>query len=140
MCTLSTITIRKKGELIICALCWRYSMVENLHHLSLLMRKQSAYAKTEAHISFAVTVKLISAFVFAARIVQFIYFLNPKFLASSHLLCSYSSVCVRPVRKPGPSCSKLMMSLFNDSLKFQMAILQIHCYFLLINVRILCNA
>ena len=29
------------------------------------------------------------------------------------------------------SCSKLTMSLVNDSLKFQMAILQIHCYFLL---------
>ena len=37
---------------------------------------------------------------------------------------------------PGPSYSKLRMSLHavNDSLKFQMAILQIHvhCYFLLI--------
>ena len=34
--------------------------------------------------------------------------------------------------KPGASCSKLTISLVNDSLKFQMAILQIHCYFLLI--------
>ena len=33
---------------------------------------------------------------------------------------------------PGSSCSKLTTSLVNDSLKFQMAILQIHCYFLLI--------
>ena len=32
---------------------------------------------------------------------------------------------------PRPSCSKLTTSLVNDSLKFQMAILQIHCYFLL---------
>ena len=31
----------------------------------------------------------------------------------------------------GPSCSKLMLSLVNDSLKFQIAILQKHCYFLL---------
>ena len=30
-----------------------------------------------------------------------------------------------------PSCSKLTMSLVNDSLKFQVAILQIHCCFLL---------
>ena len=30
-----------------------------------------------------------------------------------------------------------MMSFVNDSLKFQMATLQIHCYFLLKNVRIL---
>ena len=48
---------------------------------------------------FAVTAKLISAFVFATRIIQFIYFLNPKFQASSHLLWSYSLVCVGPGRK-----------------------------------------
>ena len=33
-------------------------------------------------------------FVFATRIVQFLFFLNPKFQASSHLLCLHSSVCV----------------------------------------------
>ena len=58
------------------------------------------YAKTKVQISFAVTVKLISAFVFTTRIVQFLYFVNPEFPASSHLLFLYSSVCVRPVRKP----------------------------------------
>ena len=31
-----------------------------------------------------------------------------------------------------PSCSKLMKSLVNHSLKFLLAVLQIHCYFLLI--------
>ena len=45
-----------------------------------------AYAKTKAQISFAVTAKLISAFVFATRTVQFLFFLNPKFQASSPLL------------------------------------------------------
>ena len=39
-----------------------------------------------SQISFAVTAKLISAFVFATRIVQFLFFLNPKFQASSLLL------------------------------------------------------
>ena len=48
--------------------------------------RHEAYAKTKAQISFAVTAKLISAFVFATRIVQFLFFLNPKFRASSHLL------------------------------------------------------
>ena len=47
-----------------------------------------------------ITAKLISAFVFATRIVQSLYFLNPKFQASSHLLWLYSLVCVRPGRKP----------------------------------------
>ena len=35
------------------------------------------------------------------------------------------------VQIPGASCSKLTMLFVNDSIKFQMAILQIHCYFLL---------
>ena len=59
-----------------------------------------AYAKTKTEISFAVTAKLISAFVFATWIVQSLYFLNPKFQASSHLLRLYSPVCVGPGRKP----------------------------------------
>ena len=59
-----------------------------------------AYAKTKTQISFAVTAKLISAFVSATRIVQSLYFLNPKFQASSHLLWFYSQVCVGPGRKP----------------------------------------
>ena len=48
----------------------------------------------------AVTMKLISALVFATRIAHFFYFLNQKFRASSHLLCLYSSICVGSVWKP----------------------------------------
>ena len=48
----------------------------------------------------AVTAKLISAFVFATPIVQFLFYLNPKFQAPSSFLCLYRSVCVGPVRKP----------------------------------------
>ena len=59
-----------------------------------------AYAKTKTQISFAVTAKLISAFVFATRIVQFLFYLNPKFQASSHILWLCSPVCVGPGRKP----------------------------------------
>ena len=51
-------------------------------------------------ISFAVTGKLISAFVFTTRILQFLLYLTPKFQASSSLLRLYRSICVRPVRKP----------------------------------------
>ena len=39
-------------------------------------------------------------FVFAIRIVQSLYYLNPKFQFSSHLLWLYSPVCVRPGPKP----------------------------------------
>ena len=59
------------------------------------MRKHFAYAKTNAQISFTVTAKLISAFVFTTEIVQFLLSLNLNFL-----LCLYSLVCVRHVRKP----------------------------------------
>ena len=70
-------------------------------HMSLVMKNRIfAYAKTKTQISFAVTAKLISAFTFATRIVQFLFYLNPKFQASSHLLWLYSPVCVGPGRKP----------------------------------------
>ena len=46
------------------------------------------------------TAKLISAFVFATRILQSLCFLNPKFQASSNLLWLYRPVCVGPGRKP----------------------------------------
>ena len=65
------------------------------------MRKPAfAYAKTKTQISFAVTAKLISAFVFATLIVQSLYFINTTFQASSYLLWLYSLVCVGPGRKP----------------------------------------
>ena len=56
----------------------------------------------KTQISFAVDAKLISAFVFATYIVQSesLYFLNPKFQASSHLLRLRSPVCVGPGREP----------------------------------------
>ena len=54
-----------------------------------------AYAKTKAQISCAVTAQLISAFVFAIRIIQSLYYLNLKFQASSHLLWLYSPVYLR---------------------------------------------
>ena len=40
------------------------------------------------------------AFVFAIRMVQFLFYLNTKFQASSHLLSLCSLVCVGPGRKP----------------------------------------
>ena len=59
-----------------------------------------AYAKTKTQISFAVNAKLIRAFVFAIQIVQSLFYLNPKFQASAHLLSLCSLVCVGPGRKP----------------------------------------
>ena len=52
-------------------------------HLNRRTRKQnSAYVKTKAQISCAVTVQLISAFVFATWILQYLIFLKPKLQAS----------------------------------------------------------
>ena len=70
-------------------------------HMSHDIRKPDfCISKTKTQISFAVTVKLIRAFVFATRIVQSLYFLNPKFQASNHLLYECSPVCVRPGWEP----------------------------------------
>ena len=44
--------------------------------------------------------QLISAFVFATRIVQFLFYLNLKFQASSSFLCLYRPVCIGHGRKP----------------------------------------
>ena len=44
--------------------------------------------------------KLISAFVFVTPIVKSLFFLNPKFQASRHILWLYSPVCVGPGQKP----------------------------------------
>ena len=77
-----------------------------LHNIFyLLFQKVSPYeplhwTKTKAQISFGVTAKLISAFVFATRKVQSLFFLNPKFQVSSCLLWLYSPVCVIPGRNP----------------------------------------
>ena len=46
------------------------------------------------------TAKLISAFVFGTRTVQFLFYLNRKFQASSSFLCLYRPVCVGPGQKP----------------------------------------
>ena len=59
-----------------------------------------AYAKTKTQISCAVTAQLITAFVFAIWIVQSLFYLNPKFQASGHLVGLYSLVRVGPGRKP----------------------------------------
>ena len=57
-----------------------------------------AYAKTKTQIRCAVcAADLHLCFRYT---VQFLYFLNPKFQDSSHLLWLYSTVCVGPGRKP----------------------------------------
>ena len=74
---------------------------QTARELSRIVRKPDfAYAKTKAQISFAVTAKLTSAFVFATWIVQFLFFLKPKFQSSSLFLKLYVPVWVRPGRKP----------------------------------------
>ena len=56
------------------------SFKKSKNYLSRVMRKPDfAEAKTMAQISLTITAKLISAFVFATRIVQFLYFLDPNF-------------------------------------------------------------
>ena len=85
-------------------LLFRNEPYKLLHHTghpcTCLFEPHRDIAKTKAQISFAVTAKLISAFVFATRIVQFLFYLNPKFQASSSFLSLYRPVFVGPGRKP----------------------------------------
>ena len=77
--------------------------IKSLHFLMLLLFEPHRERKPDYCLcenKGADTAKLICPFVFATRIVQFLYFLNPKFPASSHLLCLYRPVCVGPGRKP----------------------------------------
>ena len=72
-------------------------MVRSVHYEGPLGKYEPRCEKIgffASQISCAVTAQLISAFVFAIRIVQSLYYLNPKFQASSHLLWLYSLVCV----------------------------------------------
>ena len=55
----------------------------------------SAHAKPKALINCAVTAQLISACVFAAWIVQSLYYLNPKFQVSRCFLRLYRLICAR---------------------------------------------
>ena len=78
-----------------------YKPMMTKHHLSLVVRKPAfCICENKDTDQLAVTAKLISAFVFATRIVQYLLSLNTKFQASSHLLRLYSPVCVGPGRKP----------------------------------------
>ena len=84
-----------------CFFCCQNFQSQCLQQMSRLMGKPTiCITKTKTQISFAVTAKLISAFVFATQIVQFLFYLNPKFQAYSSFLCLYRPVCVGPVRKP----------------------------------------
>ena len=55
----------------------------------------------------------ISAFVFATQIVQYLYFLNQRFQANSHLLQLYSPVCIGPGQKPRRPVFSQRGSIFN---------------------------
>ena len=72
----------------------------NLYMSFVLRKPPFCICEKKTQISYAVTAKLISAFVFATQIVQSLYCLNPKFQASSHLLWLHSPVCIEPGRKP----------------------------------------
>ena len=82
-----------------------YLFIDAMLHLCRLMGKPTICISENKDADqlrgyFTVTAKLISAFVFATRIVQFLFYINPKFQASSSFLRLYRPVCVGPVRKP----------------------------------------
>ena len=97
------------------------------------MRKPAfcIWEKKKTQISFAVTAKLISAFVFPTWIVQSLYFVYTKFQASSHLVWLYSPVCVGPGRKSRRPVFSRRGSYLNN---FQMLL---HMLLMLIRIELL---
>ena len=93
--------------------------IQEILVLIYLSHRLFAYAKTKTQISFAVTAKLISTFVFATYLVQFLYYLNPKFQASGHLLWLYRPGYVGPGRKPGKP-------VFSEQGSFEIRLYQKH--------------
>ena len=75
---------------------------KGIYYLSRVVRKLAfrICQKIKTQISCAVTTQLLSPFVFAIQIVQFLHFLNLKFQAPSHLLRLYSPICVGLDWKP----------------------------------------
>ena len=76
--------------------------------------------KTKAQISFAeadVTAKLISSFVFATRIVKFLFFLKPKFQASSLFLKLYRPVVSDLVGNPNDQFSRVAAHIIGFNVK-----------------------
>ena len=57
-------------------------------------------------------------FVFTTHIVQLLYFLKPKFPASSLLLWLYRMVCVGPVRKPHSGFLELWLLSYSCKIDF----------------------
>ena len=88
------------------------------HKMSLVMRKPAfCICENKDADQLRGKAKLISAFVFAIRIVHSLYYLNPKFQASSHLLWLYSPVCVGPGLKPRRPVFSQRGSNVSNSLK-----------------------
>ena len=79
---------------------------------------ESCHEKTKMQISFTVTVKLISAFVFTTQIVQCLLDLYLKFQVSSLLLRMYRPVCVRQGQKPQDWFSLVVAKLVGTLFQF----------------------
>ena len=76
-------------------------MLLNYYYLSNLMRKPTiSKCETKCVDQLRSNCEAYQRLRFASRIVQYLFFLSPKFQASSHLPCLYSSVSVGPVGKP----------------------------------------
>ena len=88
---------------------------------------------------------LISAFVFATRIVQSLYFLYTKFPASSYPLWLHSTVCVGPGRKPRRPVFSQRGSFYFKAKDYSHVFVLIasvpgHCLILLITIKYLFQA
>ena len=84
------------------------------YNMSRIMRKQDFHLCINIGAETAVvTAQLINALDFQTKTVQFLFFLNPKFQASS-LLRRYRSVCIRPGQKPKDEFSRIAAHILSS--------------------------
>ena len=94
------------------------STLEMLRNMSRVMRKTDFCIRENKDAdSCAVNAQMISTLVFALQIVQSLFFLNPKFQASSLFLRLYRSVCVRS-GKPKDLLSLIAAQIMSTISKF----------------------
>ena len=81
--------------------------------------------------------KLISAFIFATRIVRFLYLLISKFQASSSLLWLYSPVCIGPGRKPRKPffLTSRLISKLTFMLKYVLQLIGLSIFYLFLFIK-----
>ena len=104
---------------------WSFVLGAVKYNLSLVVRKP-AFCICEN--KDANQLRSNCVFVFAIRIVQSLYYLNPKFQAFSHFLWLYSPVCVGPGSHNEAHLLALMLQCVIQCTIWRLYMTYVYCY------------